>query len=138
MTPKIKPLVWRGDAAWTWKAAQTSIGEYLVQECDCGGTSLKLEGHFAIWHSETRNEQAAQAAAQADYDARIIAALNPAWLAALEAQVKAADGLAETTDTQARLLKDGVGTVKGRINIVADRLLSASATYRAAKETSYG
>ena len=56
---------------------------------------------------------------------------------ALEAQVKAADGLAETTDTQARLLKEGVGTVKGRINIVADRLLSASAAYRAAKEASH-
>ena len=69
--------------------------------------------------------------------ARIIAALDPAWPDALEAQVKAADGLAETTDTQARLLKDGVGTVKGRINIVADRLLSASATYRAAKEASH-
>jgi hypothetical protein len=73
---QIKPLVWRGDYSWTWKAAQTSIGEYLVQECDCGGTSLKLEGHFEIWHSETRDEYAAKAAAQADYEARIRAALK--------------------------------------------------------------
>ena len=60
-----------------------------------------------------------------------------ARIAALEAQVKAADGLAATTDTQARLLQEGVGTVQGRTNIVADRLLAASATYRAAKEASH-
>lgn len=71
---KIKPLVWRGEPSWGWKAAQTSIGEYLMQECDCGGITLKLD-HREIWRSENRNEDAAKAAAQADYEARIRSAI---------------------------------------------------------------
>lgn len=71
---KIKPLVWSGELSWERKAAQTSIGEYLVQECDCGGTTLKLN-HREVWHSENRNEEAAKAAAQAHYEACIRSAI---------------------------------------------------------------
>jgi len=70
--------------------------------------------------------EAAKAAAQADYAARIIAALDPAWMAALEAQLAAADGL-----------------MKAYIN-AADRnhrawvkMTTDVAAYRAAKEASH-
>ena len=132
MTPKVNQLIWTkehffGCEGWVGKGHEHI---YRISTWGVFWIVQGLEGDFS-------SVDDAQAAAQADYDARIIAALDPAWLAALEAQVKSADGLAETTDTQARLLKDGVGAVKGRINIVADRLLSASATYRAAKEANH-
>ena len=50
---------------------------------------------------------------------------------ALEAQLAAADGLATAMVIQAGLLKLGCGGVQRRIDIVADRLRSDSAAYRA-------
>ena len=102
MTPKVNPLVWvaveldRGDGSsdltggWT---ADTEIGEYVIDigfGSDCYYWSVQSPDGFDIG-SDFDDLPTAQAAAQADYTARIIAALDPAWLAALEAQVKAAE-----------------------------------------------
>ncbi len=76
----VKPLVWRGEPSWDWTAAQTPFGDYLVKACDCGGTECRLDAR-SVWHSETPDRDGGKAAAEADYRARIVAALDPALLA---------------------------------------------------------
>ena len=93
MMPKIKPLVWNESKA---PVAQSCVGVYLMShDFDGWYWILTQQGQIVeMARKPFLTLHDAQAAAQADYAARIIAALDPAWLAALEAQVKAADGLA--------------------------------------------
>ena len=79
MTPMIKPLTWfeaeRGNNGYgKWKAEG-----YTVQKIE-GLFLLSFDGESKqAWRFATCD--LAQAAAQADYAARITAALDPAWLA---------------------------------------------------------
>jgi hypothetical protein len=88
MTPMIKPLVWV-DAPDHWKS-----DIYLITSSYGQGPErfmLSRGSKIINWNDAVAP---LQAAAQADHDARIIAALDPEWLAhieALETQVKAVD-----------------------------------------------
>ena len=146
MTLTISGLEWQG-GPWSYEAMtpfSDGIDEWSVYvvEFDSG------KGHWGMWppgcsddpKSWHSSEDTAFAAAQADYTARIIAVLDPARLAALEAQVKAADGLAEgaqaTLDAMHMRLNSGIRTpVKygapfGELNVLTERLTN----YRTAKE----
>jgi hypothetical protein len=82
----VKPLVWRGEPEWDWTAAQTSFGDYHVKVCDCGGTECRLDAK-SVWHSETPDRDGCKDAAEADYRARIAAALDPAMLEKIAAMM---------------------------------------------------
>ena len=92
----IKPLEWKDHQSGLWSISSTPLGQCSVQRegtqwgCWLAGQSDEDEP-FALFETMI----AAQAAAQADYAARITAAFDPAWLARMEALVTAADGLAE-------------------------------------------
>ena len=78
---RVKPLEWR--SIGRDRVAKTMIGEYVVSldVFQVGGTAyLWVAGQVDgdDHHSEHKNMQAAKAAAQADYAARILAALDPA------------------------------------------------------------
>ena len=120
MTPKVKPLVWTlFDNGSEWSNL-TDVG--LIYHVTAYGWRYR-NGPL----NPTSDIELAQAAAQADYAARIIAALDPAWLAGIEAQVKAADGL---------------DALLGRINQTMasayhNEINESRATYRAAREASH-
>ena len=67
---RVKPLVWEGPA-WK-KLAQTPWGRYAV--------SKAIGAWYWSWNGDmtpAQDEAAAKAAAQADYEARILAELEP-------------------------------------------------------------
>jgi hypothetical protein len=149
MTPKVKKLEWvaveedRGDGVsdltggWT---ADTEIGLYVIDigwGSDGYYWSVQSPDGFDIG-SDFDDLIYAQESAQADYSARIIAALDPAWLAALEAQVKAADGLA---DHLTWILPMAKGYAHANPHDVNNRLVAGAeedlAAYRAAKDASH-
>jgi hypothetical protein len=87
---KVKPLVWEEwvDAPVRVLSAQTVIGRYKVQERANGAGWMLVFPNGNLTNRDT--EEAAKAAAQADYDARILAAIEavPAaevWRRAMEA-----------------------------------------------------
>ena len=75
---KVKPLEW--DGGDPSNCAQTPVGEYVVQDDEDDGWGLytpsELDGDHA--HSYHKTEHAAKAAAQADYEARIMSAIKEA------------------------------------------------------------
>jgi len=76
---RVRPLEWR--SIGRDRVAKTMIGEYVVSldVFQVGGTAyLWVAGQVDgdDHHSEHENMQAAKAAAQADYEARILAALR--------------------------------------------------------------
>ena len=71
---KVKPLVWRMEYGYTGRA-ETSIGVYLIERFPGQGQPYRLINAFDGKSSHSTLE-AAKAAAQADYDARIRAALE--------------------------------------------------------------
>ena len=78
---RVKPLEWR--SIGRDRVAETMIGEYVVSldVFQVGGTAyLWVAGQVYgdDHHSEHKNMYEAKAAAQADYEARILAALDPA------------------------------------------------------------
>jgi hypothetical protein len=119
MEPMIKPLVWE-----PW-----SFGRHQAKSVF--GTYHTWDGHWRPPEGGPgRKVNDPQAAVQADYAARITAALDPAWLAWMEALVTSAEGLAqEARDASALLHNLGMGRP------VLDTALT---TYRAAKEAANG
>ena len=133
MTPKVNQLIWTkehffGCEGWVGKGHEHI---YRISTSGVFWIVQGLEGDFS-------SVEDAQATAQADYDARIIAALDPAWMDALEAQVKAADGLA---DHLTWVLPMAKGYAAANPHDVNRRLVDGAeedlATYRAAKEASH-
>jgi hypothetical protein len=77
---KIKPLAWHNFDAWTWWA-EAVCGTYCIDERN-GAWKAVLRFHDAAHPiTEVSNFDNAISAAQADYDARIISALDPEALA---------------------------------------------------------
>lgn len=81
MNYRVKPLVWR--SIGRDRVAETKIGEYVVSldAFQVGGTAyLWVAGQVDgdDHHSEHKNMYEAKSAAQADYEARVLAALEPA------------------------------------------------------------
>lgn len=120
---RVKALPWRGELSWEWKAAQTSIGEYLVMDCDCGGTSLKLD-HREVWHSETKDEDAGKAAAQADYAARIMAAIDAPDVAELVEALDTCVSTLEAANTSAgvdtKTVLEAIATARAALARIGD------------------
>jgi len=79
MTPKVKDLVWV-EAADSWQSDIYSITASYGQ----GPKRFFLSRGTKIirWNDA---EEPLKSAAQADYEALVIAALDPAWLARMEA-----------------------------------------------------
>jgi hypothetical protein len=139
MTSMFKPLVWNmatGTPFWTSNDYLTQM-VYQVWE---DATEWVL-APTKVASSRHATRTLAFDAAQADYEARIMAAMDPAFLArlaALEAQVKAAEGLAQAlAPFNAAVFNDNgdVAVSTGHITtgawLVMVRRLAA---YRAAKE----
>ena len=135
MTPKVKPLVWVKWKATEIYSADSIFGEYRISLSPVSG--LWDAGIPGIGFSTNDTLELAQAAAQADYDARIIAALDPAWLAALEAQVKA---VAEWHDARTAILaadQSDTATLPAMVTRLANAEWTLVTAYRTAKEASY-
>lgn len=115
--PKVKPLVWVSEGPWD--KAVCSYGTYYIQyddETQAWFASLELgevESPIILSPSDVPNWGDAEAAAHADYEARILSALEPAVqpdAALLEAACVAAHNAYEaaaheagwTTNTQSR------------------------------------
>jgi hypothetical protein len=109
MTPDMKPLV----APLVWECTDWSSGDGVQGENDCEWTAeiWRYNSYIISWVGSGDFEvetptgerikadslKAAKAAAQADYAARIIAALDPAALAAMLAEARA-NALREAAD----------------------------------------
>jgi hypothetical protein len=86
MTPVVKKL--------EWQVIETTAGDiFTAKEYRVAQWNKPKWSVNCIAFQQLETPELARAAAQADYTARIIAALDPAWLARVEAQLKAADGL---------------------------------------------
>ena len=78
--PRVKPLVWSGSESDCYMQATTIIGQHCIGVMN-DGWYAEFEAHserkpFSLgWYYKTA--EAAKAAAQADYEARILAALAP-------------------------------------------------------------
>lgn len=97
----VKPLEWHHFDVWTWWA-ECPPGTYHVEERNGGWrVQLRVGGlvHDVLATEDTTPEDlaAAQAAAEADYRARIAAALDLDKIAAL---VEAVEYIASATDTE--------------------------------------
>ena len=135
MTPKVKPLVWEESVVGRYIGLPPGekLGDLAYWVFLSGD---RYHRHTKIMRIEYQTLELAQAAAQADYDARIIAALDPAWLAGIEAQVKATmDALEAIARCGDDMLVEGhvMGELRRANKIAQDAL----ATYRAAKGASY-
>jgi len=112
MTPKLKPLAWAERTEGLWRADDPTGGCYEVIELSESRAACHhvVRGYGVNIGSTHQSVDDAQAAAQAHHDAHIIAALDPAWLAhiaALEAQVKAADAMAGWLRRKSRDIETG-------------------------------
>ena len=117
MTPMIKPLTWM------------TVGPNKLQSNEWPFYTInKLHGGWACGERFYGHDgpELAQSAAQADYAARITAALDPAWMARMDALVTAADGLAEAGDL--------IRTRCGPLAPDGKAWDAALTTFRAAKE----
>ena len=134
MTPKVKSLVWEDHGASIY---MTIDDNYTIYRDGKSGfvTSFQVRGPNGFFAFRSTLELA-QSAAQADHAVRIIAALDPAWLAGIEAMVKASDELAEAARRASHATtNDGITGPIYTDEAVA--LQHALATYRAAKEASH-
>ena len=123
MTVKVKPLVWETFDVWTqW--AKCAVGTYRVQErTGVWKAVLDRKDNTDLIYEYTTDGltpddfEAAQLAAQADYEARILAALEapPDETAALRAK------LAEVEDDLKVCAKASAGWVKKCFEAEADR-----------------
>ena len=138
MTPMIKPLTWM------------TVGPNKLQSNEWPFYTInKLHGGWACGERFYGHDgpELAQAAAQADYAARITAALDPAWLARIKALVTAANGLAEAVQAEITAMQLYENTMTDRAGAhgpkglaFADwqraiaKLFTALTTFRAAKD----
>ena len=75
--PRVKPLVWRQYSPNGNSEAQTTIGQYVVEDHGLND--------WGVWLNDTHDPiigpfntlEAAKAAAQADYEARVLACFDP-------------------------------------------------------------
>ena len=151
MTPMIKPLTWFEVEKSRLGGKYTSDG-YTIRYIE-GLWLLDFAGNSkSAWRFPTI--ELAQAAAQADYAARIAAAIDPAWLARMESLVTAADGLADAIAPVAALVAGSGIDFKRKypeLNAVLDKsrqdewhdiigwiVADALTTFRAAKEAANG
>jgi hypothetical protein len=126
MGVRVKPLVWEGDGFWS-----SGPNEGWMEEADTPfGWGYSIEfgriGNFKVcstfdWSQDGfEAPDAAKAAAQADYEARILAALEPApvyldgWNDALEAAAKVAlrHFGSEPTDAQMHAVCDIAAAIR--------------------------
>lgn len=76
---KVKPLEWDAPDSWSWNLAKTVLGTYVVRPC----LATNFAGQFLMCRPGDEDsvlfpsEDAAKAAAQADYEQRILSALEP-------------------------------------------------------------
>lgn len=93
--PRVKPLEWAKCAGVTVRArassCQTILGSYKVQERAAGLWWMLILPNGNLIKKYT--EQSAKAAAQSDYDARVLAALDLTPDPAVQALVEAARAL---------------------------------------------
>ena len=145
MTPVVKKLEWasvdcehsRPDMAGMWFTAWGINGQYEAHQFNTDPDVFLLTGPDFLTMQRHTTLELAQAAAQADYSARIIAALDPAWLAALEAQVKAADGLVDAGNAGRDELKPYARMADGCSDRAINQWDAALDAHRAAKEASH-
>ena len=74
---RVKPLVWKQEATNAWVAAHYAIHQYWPHNNGPYSGSGYLGGIGAVGLGKHPTLDAAKAAAQADYEARILAALEP-------------------------------------------------------------
>lgn len=77
VTVGVKPLVWKQEADNAWVAAHYAIHQYWPHNNGLFAVSGYLGGLGAMSLGKHPTLEAAKAAAQADYEARILAALEP-------------------------------------------------------------
>ena len=131
MTPMINPLVWGKVTGRFWRASADFDYYYIARTNDGFGYGFANEeyGHIGFDADVMPHQSAfdaATAAAEADYAARITAAIDPAWLARMEALVMAADGLADAVEEDGWIARE------------QPHIDTALTTYRAAKEAANG
>jgi hypothetical protein len=73
---RVKPLVWRDDATVSTSSSQWPPGQYAVLLRDDGQYSLRMSWSLLMTDGYFDTLEAAKSAAQADYEARILAALE--------------------------------------------------------------
>lgn len=118
----VKPLEWRDhgpdsfpEPAWS---AQTPFGFYNIEEVsasDCPAYVVRLHAHHFIGDEESLD--AAKAAAQADYEQRILSALaNPSTILSLIERVEAMEAaLREVRRRSSLLMHQNIGRWSMRV-----------------------
>lgn len=93
---RVKPLVWENFDAWTWWC-KTEVGTYLVNERSAQWTAKRKhrENGEHYLSQDANTEVAAKAAAQADYERRILSALTPMPAPPVAEAAKVADDKAD-------------------------------------------
>jgi hypothetical protein len=92
--PRVKPLVWREYSNNGNCMAETSIGDYVIEDHGENDWGIWLEDNYSPILGPYKTLEEAKAAAQADYERRILEALEPTpddARAALEAMLDEAE-----------------------------------------------
>lgn len=125
---KIKPLEWHNFDAWThW--SEGACGTYHVEERN-GYWQVELRvgglvhGVTATDDTTPADLDAAKAAAQADYEARILAALEPAEPQAPTAQAEALDAALDAAMAKVMLARDAAIAAIARHLAPGDELVA--------------
>lgn len=119
--PTVKPLVWRSNGKGR-VCADTPFGLYEVEH---GRYGMRLLHGGSFMQDDLQGIEAAKAAAQADYEARILSVLDmqptvsPKQLAAQPDDVAA---LVDVIRVQTGLIRGGCGGAQNRLNICCDRI----------------
>jgi hypothetical protein len=74
--PKVKPLVWRQYSNNGNCMAETSIGDFVIEDHGENDWGIWLEDNYSPILGPCKNLEEAKAAAQADYERRILEALE--------------------------------------------------------------
>lgn len=137
MNDPVKALEWHNFDAWTWWA-EAVCGTYHVEERN-GGWRVELRFHDARHVvTETDDFYEATSAAQADYTARILAALDLTGVEAMQAEIKRLrEEIAEATHPD--FIFGALDNVNDMDVSITDFAEAASRAIRAAlKETDNG
>lgn len=111
-TPKVKPLVWHNFDAWTWWA-EAECGTYHVEERNGGWrTDLRFRDASHIIY-EIDDFETSQAAAQADYERRILSALEPPDTQLAAALIEAHKAMTELQRDMLERSRSGIDAIHG-------------------------
>jgi hypothetical protein len=115
---KVKPLVWEdwADVPVRVASAQTILGRYKVQERASGAGWMLVFPNGNLTNRDTI--EAAKAAAQADYEARILAAIEAVPVAEVDRLLEAMLPLlrfAENTESELGIVLDSADRARGAL-----------------------